>query len=88
MKALLLGALASTAAKKWLRLVAFKEQVSISQYCTWLEVGRLKTVRGGLGLSFSCWPTGPLFGLGRLSNLGDVLFLLRLVRLIGSHLWP
>ena len=88
MKALLLGALASTAAKKWLRLVAFKEQVSIFQYCTWLEVGRLKTVRGGLGLSFSCWPTGPLFGLGRLSNLDEVLFLLRLVRLIGSHLWP
>ena len=88
MKAVLLGALASTAAKKWLRLVAFKEWVSIFQ-CTWLEVGRLKTVRGGLGLSFSCWPTGPLFGLGRLSNLDDlVLFLLRLVRLIGSHLCP
>ena len=87
MKALLLVALASTAAKKWLRLVAFKEQVSIFQ-STWLEVGRLKTVRGGLGLSFSCWPTGPLFGLGRLSNLDDVLFLLRLVRLIGSHLCP
>ena len=83
MKALLLGALASTATKK----VAFKEQVSIFQ-STWLEVGRLKTVRGGLGLSFSCWPTGPLFGLGRLSNLDDVLFLLRLVRLIGSHLCP
>ena len=82
MKALLLGALASTAAKKWLRLVAFKEQVSIFQSTTWLEVGRLKTVRGGLGLSFSCWPTGPLFGLGRLSNLDNVLFLLRLVRLI------
>ena len=33
-----------------------------------MDAGRLKTVRGGLGLSFSC-PTGLLLGLGRLSNL-------------------
>lgn len=29
----------------------------------------MKTVRGGLGLSFSCPTAGPLLGLGRLSNL-------------------